>query len=381
MKGVGSNREAGLEGFAEGYGKQQAWGKAPSSPLIFRLLSCRSMMCLFFLSGLFIFYVFAIAASPFSSCPGNPIRDSDAEETEALIHISTSNLSSSPPVSPPLAPRFPPPPPSPPPRTLQAVEVEPTGLQHIVFGIAASANFWGKRKEYIKLWWRPRRMRGYVWLDRPVRESRSSAAALPTIKISADTSKFPYTHKHGSRSALRISRIVSETVRLGLTNVRWFVMCDDDTVFIADNLIRVLNKFDHRQPYYIGSQSESHLQNIIFSYTMAYGGGGFAISRPLAASLARMQDRCIHRYPALYGSDDRIQACMAELGVPLTHHPGFHQFDVYGNLLGLLAAHPIAPLLTLHHLDVVETIFPILGLRQPRSGASSTARSASIPPG
>ncbi|KAG0498778.1 hypothetical protein HPP92_003469 [Vanilla planifolia] len=89
-----------------------------------------------------------------------------------------------------------------------------------------------------------------------------------------------------------------------------------------------------------------------------------------------MQDRCIHRYPALYGSDDRIQACMAELGVPLTHHPGFHQFDVYGNLLGLLAAHPIAPLLTLHHLDVVETIFPILGLRQPRSGASSTARSA-----
>ncbi|KAG0498784.1 hypothetical protein HPP92_003475 [Vanilla planifolia] len=280
MKGVGSNREAALEGFAEGYGKQQAWGKAASSPLIFRLLSCRSMMCLFFLSGLFIFYVFAIAASPFSSCPGNPIRDSDAEEPEALIHISTSNLSSSPPVSPPPAPRFPPPPPSPPPRTLQAVEVEPTGLQHIVFGIAASANFWGKRKEYIKLWWRPRRMRGYVWLDRPVRESRSSAAALPTIKISADTSKFPYTHKHGSRSALRISRIVSETVRLGLTNVRWFVMCDDDTVFIADNLIRVLNKFDHRQPYYIGSQSESHLQNIIFSYTMAYGGGDSPLAAP-----------------------------------------------------------------------------------------------------
>ncbi|KAG0503015.1 hypothetical protein HPP92_003087 [Vanilla planifolia] len=95
-----------------------------------------------------------------------------------------------------------------------------------------------------------------------------------------------------------------------------------------------------------------------------------------------MQDRCIHRYPALYGSDDRIQACMAELGVPLTHHPGFHQFDVYGNLLGLLAAHPIAPLLTLHHLDVVETIFP-----DSRTQAAALRRlfdgpvRPSIPPG
>lgn len=34
------------------------------------------------------------------------------------------------------------------------------------------------------------------------------------------------------------------------------------------------------------------------------------------------------------------------------------QYDVYGDLLGLLGAHPVAPLVTLHHLDVVEPIFP-----------------------
>lgn len=34
------------------------------------------------------------------------------------------------------------------------------------------------------------------------------------------------------------------------------------------------------------------------------------------------------------------------------------QYDVYGNLLGLLAAHPVAPLVSLHHLDVVDPIFP-----------------------
>jgi len=34
------------------------------------------------------------------------------------------------------------------------------------------------------------------------------------------------------------------------------------------------------------------------------------------------------------------------------------QYDVYGNLFGLLASHPVTPLVSLHHLDVVEPIFP-----------------------
>ncbi|MBA0763371.1 hypothetical protein Gotri_012817 [Gossypium trilobum] len=261
----------------------------------------------------------------------------------------------------------------------------------------------------------------------------------------------------GHRSAIRISRIVTETLKMNMDNVRWFVMGDDDTVFITENLVRILRKYDHTQYYYIGSLSESHIQNIFFSYGMAYGGGGFAISYPLAKALAKMQDRCIQRYPGLYGSDDRMQACMAELGVPLTKELGFHQvalphwavkqrlmhnnfsvirlgwvissvhifrlrrgrysgtwlprsfdckkkdlqgtggakphtnspyirgahesvilslktlsdskfiaywfmhcnqYDVYGNLFGLLAAHPVTPLVSLHHLDVVELIFP-----------------------
>ncbi|CAA6666961.1 unnamed protein product [Spirodela intermedia] len=218
----------------------------------------------------------------------------------------------------------------------------------------------GKRKDYIKLWWRPGEMTGSVWLDKPVKTHRREAALLPTLRLSGDTSRFPYTHRGGRRSAVRISRIISETLRLPElpAEARWFIMGDDDTVFFPENLLRVLSKYDHRQPYYIGAVSESHLQNIFFSYGMAYGGGGFAVSRPLAEELAAMQDGCLSRYPALYGSDDRIQACMAELGVPLTREPGFHQYDVYGSLLGLLAAHPVAPLVSLHHLDVVEPVLP-----------------------
>lgn len=36
----------------------------------------------------------------------------------------------------------------------------------------------------------------------------------------------------------------------------------------------------------------------------------------------------------------------------------FLQYDVYGNLFGLLAAHPVTPFVSMHHLDVVEPIFP-----------------------
>lgn len=208
----------------------------------------------------------------------------------------------------------------------QMAQREETALKHIVFGIAASSNLWNVRKEYIKIWWRPKQTRGVVWLDKSI--STRSNEGLPEIRISSDTSRFRYTNHQGQRSALRISRIVTETLKLGLKDVRWFVMGDDDTVFVVDNVVRILSKYDHRHFYYVGSSSESHVQNIHFSYAMAYGGGGFAISYPLAMELAKMQDRCIQRYPALYGSDDRIQACMAELGVPLTREAGFHQVSV-----------------------------------------------------
>ncbi|CAK7348871.1 unnamed protein product [Dovyalis caffra] len=71
---------------------------------------------------------------------------------------------------------------------------------------------------------------------------------------------------------------------------------------------------------------------MIFNYGIAYGGGRIAISCPLAKALAKMQDRCIHRYPESYGSDDRIHACLSELSVPLTKEPGFHQIDLRLNL-------------------------------------------------
>ncbi|KAK8616379.1 hypothetical protein V6N13_017931 [Hibiscus sabdariffa] len=64
-----------------------------------------------------------------------------------------------------------------------------------------------------------------------------------------------------------------------------------------------------------------------------------------------------------YGADELISmnvvySCLTELGVGLTREPGFHQFDVRGNAYGLLAAHPLTPLVSLHHIDHIDPIFP-----------------------
>ncbi|KAI5011237.1 hypothetical protein ZWY2020_013374 [Hordeum vulgare] len=102
---------------------------------------------------------------------------------------------------------------------------------------------------------------------------------------------------------------------------------------------------------YVGAPSENHSANNYFSHGMAFGGGGVALSFPLAAALARTLDVCIERYPRLYGSDDRLHACITELGVPLSREYGFHQAMP-------MAAHPIAPFISIHHVEFVDPIYP-----------------------
>lgn len=228
-------------------------------------------------------------------------------------------------------------------------------LHHILFGIAGSSQLWTRRKEYVRLWWRPEEMRGHVWLDEQVPHDDDS---LPPIMVSEDISRFRYTNPTGHPSGLRIARVVGESFRLGLPDVRWFVLGDDDTIFNVDNLVAVLSKYDWSEMVYIGAPSESHSANTYFSHNMAFGGGGIAISYALAEALSKIQDECLERYPKLYGSDDRLHACISEIGVPLTRESGFHQWDIHGNAHGLLSSHPIAPFVSIHHLEAVDPFYP-----------------------
>ncbi|XP_027361874.1 uncharacterized protein LOC113869642 [Abrus precatorius] len=237
------------------------------------------------------------------------------------------------------------------------IEQEGLSVKHIVFGIAGSSQLWKRRKEYVRLWWRPNDMRGHVWLEEQVLEE-SGDDLLPPIMISEDISYFRYTNPIGHPSGLRISRIVRESFRLGLSDVRWFVLCDDDTIFNVNNLVDVLSKYNSSEMIYIGSPSESHSANTYFSHSMAFGGGGIAVSHPLAKALSETLDECIERYPKLYGSDDRLHACITELGIPLTWEHGFHQWDIRGDAHGLLSSHPIAPFVSIHHIEAVNPFYP-----------------------
>ncbi|EXB65282.1 hypothetical protein L484_025361 [Morus notabilis] len=198
----------------------------------------------------------------------------------------------------------------------------PTNISHVLFGIGASLNTWRDRSRYSQQWWDPGSTRGYAWLDGE--PDKKGTGPLP-YRVSSDWTRFRFS---SSQSAVRIARIVSESFKLGSHNVRWFVMGDDDTVFFADNLISVLASYDHTGMYYIGGNSESVEQDVMHTYDMAFGGGGFAISYPLAARLVNLLDGCLDRYYTFYGSDQKIWACLSEIGVPLTLHRGFHQAPV-----------------------------------------------------
>ncbi|KAJ9160155.1 hypothetical protein P3X46_025585 [Hevea brasiliensis] len=236
-------------------------------------------------------------------------------------------------------------------------EFGPTNISHILFGIGGSAATWNDRSRYSSLWWDAKKTRGFVWLDEiPGDKNNSFRISAPPYRLSSpEWTRFKFS---SSRSAVRIARIISDSFKLNLPDVRWFVMGDDDTVYFTDNLVSVLAKYDHHQMWYIGGNSESVEQDVMHTYGMAFGGGGFAISYPLAEKLVKILDGCLDRYYYFYGSDQRIWACISEIGVPLTREQGFHQFDIRGSAYGLLAAHPIAPLVSLHHLDYVDSLFP-----------------------
>ncbi|MQL97081.1 hypothetical protein Taro_029764 [Colocasia esculenta] len=252
-----------------------------------------------------------------------------------------------------------------------ASESAPTTLDHLVFGIASSARSLPQRSGYLRRWWDPARLRGFVFLDSPL-PGGNAGDGLPPLRVSNDTSWLPYSFPRGLRSAVRVARVVRELVEAaeGLPGVRWVVLGDDDTVFFPENLAASLRRRDWERWHYVGASSEAVEQNEKYSFDMAFGGGGFALSWPLARALVRVLDSCLVRYAHLYGSDARVFSCLAELGVGMTRDHGFHQIqasfsiktnppvDLRGDIFGMLTAHPLTPLVSLHHLDYVEPIFP-----------------------
>ncbi|KAK6164121.1 hypothetical protein DH2020_000985 [Rehmannia glutinosa] len=141
-------------------------------------------------------------------------------------------------------------------------------------------------------------------------------------------------------------------------DMRWIVMGDDDSIFFVDNIVDVLAEYDHTKYYYLGWHSESVISNYWFSFNQAFGGGGIVLSYPLAKALVRDMDGCLIRYAQSSSADLITMTCIADIGVNLTPHKGIHQVDLHGDFSGYLSAHPKVPLMTFHHFDAMDPIFP-----------------------
>ncbi|XP_074364865.1 uncharacterized protein LOC141705896 [Apium graveolens] len=230
-----------------------------------------------------------------------------------------------------------------------------TNISHLVIGIASSSNLWRYRKPYIESWWKPNVTRGFIFLDRAPDEPSS----FPPYRISEDSSRYNAFNRRKSPHIIRLARVVEEIFNAeNEDDVRWYVIADDDTILFVNNVAEVLGKYDHSKYFYVGMHSECTDSNALFSFNMAFGGAGYALSYPLARLVAKNLDLCLKRYSTMFGSDQLMHSCIADLGVSLTLEKGFHQIDFHQDISGLLSAHPQSLLLSLHHLDAVEPIFP-----------------------
>ncbi|XP_073135970.1 uncharacterized protein [Henckelia pumila] len=243
----------------------------------------------------------------------------------------------------------------------------PTGLKHIVFGLLGSENAWHWRKPYIESWWRPNITRGFLFLDKPpTGELLPWSEASPPYKVSDDLTTFLAETRarapimirmvHGIMEVLREVEIKSDIH--GDDQIRWVVMGDDDSIFFVDNLVGVLGEHDHSRYYYLGGQSEFVMSNYWFQFNQAFGGAGIILSYPLAKALAKDMESCLRRYAHLISADLITMACVGDIGVNLSPNKGIHQIDLRGDLSGFLSSHPKFPIISLHHLDHVDPIFP-----------------------
>ncbi|PON89145.1 hypothetical protein TorRG33x02_150080 [Trema orientale] len=235
----------------------------------------------------------------------------------------------------------------------------PTNISHLVFGVIGSMNTWRHKRFYSQAWWRPNVTRGYVFLDRaPTTEFLPWSSSSPPFRVNENITMREIYPKLASPIQIRMVRTSLETFREGDEDVRWYVIADDDTVLMVDNLVEILKKYDHTKYYYIGTNSESLNSDFGLSFDMAFGGAAYVLSYPVAKMIASTLDSCIERYPGIGFSDLMMYTCLTDLGVAITHNKGFHQIDLRGDISGLLSAHPQTPFISLHHIDTIDPIFP-----------------------
>jgi hypothetical protein len=139
----------------------------------------------------------------------------------------------------------------------------------------------------------------------------------------------------------------------------WIVLIDDDSLLFLSSLLRTLSTYDPSIPHVLGGISES-TTSIANHGQFAYGGGGMVLSKAALGSIQDSLDCCQRAYEQLYGGDEKLARCLADLGVPFHHIPAFHQMDIRGQLAGYIEGIiPHQAVISMHHVYLYENqLFP-----------------------
>lgn len=247
---------------------------------------------------------------------------------------------------------------------LQDTKATSTITSRVVFGFCSSEHTVKKRVSHVQSWWQPQ-YNGLLLVDQ-------IPDGLPTLPVGLHAQAADNKWKFVSSAERCAWSQVSDTHK-AFPQADWYVLGDDDTFFIPQALEAALSKRDASKHWYIGAPSESgkqnrylgnwHLSNGDHIGEYAFGGGGIVISQGLMQTLIPTFEQCLHNHSGMVGGDQRIGACVKVLspGTELTRFMGMHQVDSFHHnfdFLALFEAHPVQPLISLHHMKDI----PLPGL-------------------
>lgn len=131
----------------------------------------------------------------------------------------------------------------------------------------------------------------------------------------------------------------------------WYMMIDDDTYVLLDNLHSFLAEYDASEPLYFGAANTFTLcdgvENWQHGAIFAHGGSGILLSRGAMLKLLEQWQFCIIRYHACWAGDVRLGLCLRNEGVLLTNVKTFHTNPPNDKTV---YAHPCSRPITFHHL-------------------------------
>lgn len=105
-----------------------------------------------------------------------------------------------------------------------------------------------------------------------------------------------------------------------ISDYKWFVIADDDTIMSVARLVQFLNCFDPEEPVFLGEKYGYGLTSKN-GYAYITGGGGMIFSKPAVETWV---NKC--HCPSIDSPDDMLLGnFLGHFGVPSIHSPLFHQ--------------------------------------------------------